>query len=268
MNAIPTTAITRFGSYAELPAAVLADTLLLIETDPAVLHGAWTLGEGYAFASTDAYGGDPYWLNVVGPPQQAAALAEVALAELGGKCCGLTVPRTLEAAGWATPAGYAGAEAGEDSGGVWDLMRCDEPPAPQPGEEGVAEISDPAAVQAFLDRVNPHHSVRAEHPEVERWLGAADASTGVLLAVGALTRRARGTAYLASIATAPEARGRGLGGAVTAALTRHAFAAGDRLCTLAHYHPNEPARRLYLRLGYRTTHQNHSRHLPGAPAPA
>lgn len=272
MNAIPTTALTRFGSYAELPAAVLDDTLLLIETDPAVLHGAWTLGEGYAFASTDAYGGDPYWLNVVGPAQQAAALAETALAELGGKCCGLTVPRTLEAAGW-TPAelaevadGEAGTDANEE-GGAWDLMRCDAPPAPQPGEEAVAEITDLAAVQAFLDRVNPHHSVRAEHPEVERWLGAADASTGALLALGALTRRARGTAYLASIATAPEARGRGLGGAVTAALTRHAFAGGERLCTLAHYHPNEPARRLYLRLGYRTTHQNHSRHLPGA-APA
>lgn len=255
MNAIPTQAITRFGTYAELPAPLREDTLLLIETDPAILHGAWTLGEGYAFSSTDAYAGDPCWLNVVGPPEQAAALTDTALAELGDRCCGITLPRTLAVSRWIP----------EGQPGVWDLMRCETPPAPQPGEELVAELTDPAAVQAFLDRVNPQHSVRAEHPEVERWLGAADESTGELLAVGAFTRRARGIGYLASIATAPEARGRGLGAAVTAALTRHAFAAGDALCTLAHFHPNEQARRIYLRLGYRTTHQNSSHHFPSAP---
>lgn len=252
MNAIPTTSVTRFESYAELPAAVGQDTLLLVETDPAVLHGAWGLGEAYAFASTDAYGGDPCWLSVIGPAQQAAALADVALAELGEACYGLTLPRTLDISRWI----------GQAEPGRWDLMRCDAPPSPQPGEEQVAELTDPEAVQAFLDRVNPHHSVRAGDPGAERWMGVADASTGELLAVGALTRRARGTAFLASIATAPEARGRGWGAAVTAALTRHAFAAGDRLCALAHYHPNEPARRVYLRLGYRTTHQSSSHRFP------
>jgi len=124
MNATPTSAatvVTRYGSYAELPESILDDALLLLETDPAVLHGAWSVEGGCAF-----------------------------------------------------------------------------------------------------------------------------------------TRRARGIGYLASIATAPESRGQGLGGAVTAALTRHAFASGGGICTLAHFHPNEPARRLYLRLGYRTTHQAQS----------
>jgi ribosomal protein S18 acetylase RimI-like enzyme len=236
-----------------MPAAMREDTLLRIESDPGVLHGAWALGGGYAFASVDAYGGAPCWLNVVGPTGPAAVLTETALAELGGHCCGITVPRGLDTAPWS----------GGDEPGLWDLMLCDRPPAPQPAEERVAALTDRAAVQAFLDRVNPHHSVSADHREVERWMGVADESTGELLAVGAFTRRRHGTGYLASIATAGQARGQGLGGAVTAALTRYAFESGDELCTLAHFHPNEPARRIYLRLGYRTTHQNTSHSFGG-----
>jgi ribosomal protein S18 acetylase RimI-like enzyme len=213
-----------------------------------VLHGAWQVAGGYAFASVDGYGGDPCWLNVVGSPESAARLIEVALGELGEKCYGMTVPRGMDITKWI----------GQEQPGLWDAMRCDAPPPTQPGEERVLPLTDLAAVQAFLDRVNPHHSVRADHPEVERWLGVGDAESGALLALGAFTRRRRGTAYLASIATAPEARGQGLGAAVTAALTRYAFTSGDGVCTLAHYHPNEAARRIYLRLGYRTTHQSQS----------
>jgi ribosomal protein S18 acetylase RimI-like enzyme len=254
---VRTTTVTRYSSYAEMPDSMQDDALLRIEADPAVLHGAWAVPGGcaYAFASVDAYGGEPCWLNVVGSaPADALLLAETALGELGGKCRGITVPRSLPTDGltWR-----------REEAGLWDLMRCDAAPPVQPGESQVTQIHDLAAVQAFLDRVNPHHSVAAAHHEVEAWLGVADSASG-LLAVGAFTRRVSGTAYLASIATAPEARGRGLGAAVAAALTRRAFAQGDALCTLAHYHPNEPARRIYLRLGYRTTHQLSSHHLDSA----
>ena len=246
MNVIPPEpVVTRYSSYAELPEEVRDDALLLIETDPAVLHGAWSVEGGYAFASIDAYNGDPCWLSVVGSTRAAARLAGIALGELGEKCGGLTTPRGLDSARWT----------GLEDLGQWDLMRCDTEPPKQPGEERVVRVEDLAAVQGFLDRVNPSHSVGADHPEVERWLGVADEASGVLLAVGAFTRRPRGTGYLASIATAPQSRGQGLGGAVTAALTRHAFASGDDLCTLVHFHPNDQARRLYLRLGYRTTHR-------------
>ena len=256
MRTTPTTpVVTRYGSYAELPEPILDDALLLVETDPEVLHGAWTVEGGYAFASTDAYGGDPCWLSVVAPAEPAALLAEVALAELGEKCCGITVPRGLDVI----------RRVGREEPGRWDLMRSDVEPPQQPGEERVVHVQDLETVQAFLDRVNPHHSVRWDHYEVERWLGVADETSGELSAVGAFTRRPWGTGYLASIATAPESRGQGLGAAVTAALTRHAFASEGRLCTLAHYHPNDLARRLYLRLGYRTTHQLESSHFgPGS----
>lgn len=268
MNAITTTdaaavssdAVARFGSYAEAPGALREDALLRIEADPAVFFGAWTFEGGYAFSSVDGYGGDPCWLNVVGPAGPAEVLARTALAELearGQRCYGITVPRELADAGWTAPG---------TATGTWDLMRCDAAPSAQPGEERVRPLPDPAAVQAFLERVNPHHSVRADHPEVECWLGVTDEATGTPLALGAFTRRRFGTPYLASIATAPEARGRGLGAAVTAALTRHAFQAGDRMCTLAHFHPNDPARRIYLRLGYRTSHQLASYRFPAPGA--
>lgn len=239
--------VTRFDSYAQLPAEVLDDTLLRLETDPDILHGAWVVPGGYAFASIDSYGGDPCWLNVVAEPSAALALVEAAMADLGDTCFGITVPRGVDLTRWA---------AGGGEQGLWDLMRCDEAPAVQPGEHRVRVLEDLGAVQAFLDRVNPHHSVGAGHADVELWMGVSDENGGDLLAVGAFTRRVSGVAYLASIATDERARGQGLGAAVTAALTRHAFTSGDALCTLAHYHPNEPARRLYLRLGYRTTHQN------------
>jgi ribosomal protein S18 acetylase RimI-like enzyme len=257
MDVIDTTdAVARFAAYAGIPEVLRQDALLRIEADPAVLYGAWTLGDGYAFASVDGYGGDPCWLNVVGPAGPAAVLADLALAELaaaGTECYGVTVPRELVAAGWTAPG---------DAGDGWDLMLCDTAPPARPGEERVRPLEDLEAVQAFLERVNPHHSVNVEHPEVECWLGVTDEATGAPLALGAFTRRRFGTAYLASIATTPEARGRGLGAAVTAALTRHAFASGDALCTLAHFHPNDPARRIYLRLGYRTTHRLSSRRFP------
>lgn len=257
MDVTPT--LTRFATYAELPAEIADDAMLWLETDPAVLHGAWATEGGFAYSSVDGYGGAPCWLYVVASPETVPVLLDAALADLGDACDGFTVPRGVDVSKWA---------AAEDEPGLWDLMRTDAAPPAQPGEERVARVGDRDAVQAFLDRVNPSHSVRSDHREVEFWLGVADEASGELLSVGAFTRRPTGVGYLASIATAPEARGQGLGAAVSAALARHAFAVGDPMCLLAHYHPNDSARRLYQRLGYRTTHQNSSIQRPRANARA
>lgn len=211
---------------------------------------AWSLGGGLAFAAADDYSGADCWLSVVGDPGAAAPLVDAALADLGERVAGLTVPRGVGLARWnADPA--PGGETDSD----WDLMAIWAPPAAQAAEPMVAAAGDRQQIQEFLDRVNPHHSVRADYELVDEWAGVRDETTGALLAVGALTRRISGIAYLASIATDPAARGRGFGAAITAALTRRAFECGERFCTLAHYHPNDPARRVYLRLGYQTTHQ-------------
>ena len=68
-----------------------------------------------------------------------------------------------------------------------------------------------------------------------------------------------GVPHLASIATHPSARGRGLGALVTAALTRRLLDEGAPVVTLGMYADNDVARRMYLRLGFRCDHRWSSR---------
>ncbi len=243
----------------ELHAAAADDLMVISETRGGAI-AAWGLdggaegtARGFAFAAEDDYSGSACWLSVVGSVETASALVDAALADLGDRITGLTVPRGVPLATWnaAPPPG-----ARDDS--EWDMMACHAAPPVQAAEARLFVMDDPALipeVQGFLDRVNPHHSVRADYELVDLWVGARDEASGALVAVGALTQRISGVAYLASIATDPAARGQGLGSAVTAALTRAVFERGERLCTLAHYHPNDSAQRVYLRLGYHTTHQ-------------
>lgn len=238
-----------------LHAAAPDDVMVLSETRGGAI-AAWASGPaggaggGLAFAAADDYSGAACWLSVVGDPQVTAHLVDAALADLGERIAGLTIPRGVGLARW-----NAGPGPGGEADSDWDLMAIWSPPAVQRAESRVDALSDLPEIQDFLDRVNPHHSVRADYELIDQWAGVRDEGSGALLAVGALTRRYSGVAYLASIATDPAARGRGFGAAVTAALTRRPFEHGERLCTLAHYHPNDSARRLYLRLGYQTTHQ-------------
>jgi ribosomal protein S18 acetylase RimI-like enzyme len=237
----------------ELHAAAPDDVMVISETRGGAI-AAWAVEgavEGaLAFAAADDYSGAECWLSVVGATRTAPFLVDAALADLGERVAGVTVPRGVSLASWnADPA------PGRETDSDWDLMASWAPPPAQPAESQVVTLADRPAIQAFLDRVNSHHSVRADYELVDIWVGVHDERTGALRAVGALTRRISGVAYLASIATDPAARGRGLGGAITASLTRRVFDRGDSLCTLAHYHPNDPARRVYLRAGYQTTHR-------------
>lgn len=218
---------------------------------------AWSLDGGFAFAAADDYSGSECWLSVVGNPEAAPTLVDAALADLGDRIAGLTVPRGVALARW-----NAAPPPDHENDSEWDLMATWTTPPAQEGESRVVPLDDLVEVQAFLDRVNPIHSVRADYKLVDLWLGVRGSeSPDSLLAVGALTRRISGVAYLASIATDPLARGRGFGGAITAQLTRRVLDGGEELCTLAHYHPNEPARRVYLRVGYHTTHHFSSGHI-------
>jgi len=233
------------------------DPLIALEGSHYGARAAWTAPGGFAFVGP-AYDGSGWWLTASGDHAAVPALISAAVAQFDGELAGLTVPRGVPIGQW---------DVVEDDISEWDLMLAQAPPPAQPREDLVAVIEDLAVVQRFLDRTSPTHSVRADDPEVLAWGGVADTDTagsgdsaettggGDLVAIGALVRRPSGAAYLASIATAEQARCRGLGSAVTACLTRRAFASGASDCILAHYHPNESARRIYLRLGYRTTHR-------------
>jgi len=257
INGTETIAVRRLETLAELSAAADQQTLLALNLNPAEPHGAWVSADGRAVAIVIPahYDEGLWWLAVNGPAAQVVDVVDAARADLGPDLAGVTLPRA--ALPEATVVS-AMARWGADSGEAWDLMLTDAAAPAQDGEAQVRTGLPDAEVQAFLDRVNPHHSVRADAPAVEVWGGVRENGAGALLAVGALTRRPSGIGYLASIATDPAARGMGLGSAVTSFLTRRVFDAGEALCTLAHFHPNDSARRLYLRLGYRTIAQNYS----------
>lgn len=133
--------------------------------------------------------------------------------------------------------------------GVWAWMLCDEMP-PQP-DRPIAEVDDAATINAILDAANPDSFARPGDPGVECWLGAYVDDEPA--AVGALTRVGDGTGYLQGVTTLPAYRGRGLGFAVSAALTRRARVPTG-VATLGVYVDNEPALAIYRRLGYRTIH--------------
>ena len=191
-------------------------------------------------------------LTVLGAPATAAALVTEAVTERRD-VERITLPRgTL-------PLLDAGVAARVGDGADWDWLWTTDPPAAQPGEDQVTSLDDAAAVTALLDAASPRPDVVPGTPGVRAWLGVRTADR--LVACGALTRRVAGAGHLASIATLPSSRGHGLGGAVTAALTRWSLTSGDHACTLGMYADNEPARRMYRRLGYRPGHEFSSRAL-------
>ena len=152
-------------------------------------------------------------------------------------------------------------------GAAWQVTR-----------QGVGDRTGPAAVGP---RLVPG---RRTWPERRRWAEAASLVLGEAFAVGdarrlalesdvlscisrrgcamllvevdgepaALARRAftADGSYLSSIGTRPAFRSRGLGGLVTLLAVRDALEAGSELVHLAVDVDNEPARRLYDRLGF------------------
>jgi GNAT superfamily N-acetyltransferase len=208
-------------------------------------------GGGFAFGGSQDGPGLVDWLTVVGTPETAAALMRHALAGLPRRPHGFSVPRGTD---------LGALEISEPE--TWDFMAFDPAwnvPLPVlPGEERVVELlpspEADAEIGDFLKVANPTHSAKPGWEAIQAWGVVRDAE-GALLACGAYCRRDGGNGYLASIGTHPEARGQGLGAAVSAWLTRRSLTNGDGFCALGHWYPNEPARRIYARLGYRTTHQ-------------
>ena len=263
--------IRRLTSAEELFALAGGDYLLRTDASPEeALAGqgmAWYAADGgFAFGGSQDGPGLIDWLTVIGTAESAGRLARHVLGELGGGDGvdranggrarlphGISIPRGTDLAA-------AGVEIAEPE--PWDYMVFD--PAwglaleVQPGEERVEELlpspEADAEIGDFLKVANPGHSAKPGWEAIRAW-GVVRGADGALLACGAYCRRSGGNGYLASIGTRPEARGQGLGAAVSAWLTRRSLANGDGFCSLGHWSPNEAARRIYARLGYRTTHR-------------
>lgn len=144
--------------------------------------------------------------------------------------------------------------------GHWHWMLTHDQPPAHPLEGSVVEVDDAAAIDALLDVANPGSFARPGSRGVECWLGVPGPDG--LLAVGALYRDPSGAGHLRSVTTRPDAAGRGLGTAVSTALTRRALAVSGT-ATLGVYVDNAPALAVYDRLGFRTVVTFRSGRAPG-----
>ncbi|MFI7577080.1 GNAT family N-acetyltransferase [Micromonospora sp. NPDC049497] len=141
----------------------------------------------------------------------------------------------------------------------WDFLWTTAPPPHQPEEERVVRLTDAdhPALTALIDSSFPSTTSRPGDPRIVDWYGIRDGDR--LVACGA--DRSRGDiGFLAGLTVAPDRRGRGLGAALTAGMTRALFARHDTVA-LGVYTDNVDAIRLYRRLGYTGTLGRTSVHL-------
>ncbi len=231
------------------PLTTAAEVLVATGHDPfaraslrrEVTHG-WA-GEGAtAWIGVDQHEGVPY-LSALGSPGAVGALLGEIVPRLPPRQR-VTVPRGTAAR---LPA-WVGLH-----GTDWDFRWVDAPPDEQPAEDRVVALDDDAELTAFLKVASPTASALPGDLGVRHWLGVREEG-GNLLACAADTSGSTGIGHLSSIAVAPEARGQGLGRAVTAALTRRLLAGGCDVVTLGMYAANTAGRALYDGLGFTDDH--------------
>jgi len=132
----------------------------------------------------------------------------------------------------------------------WEMRTLVGPPPPLVAGVDVVPVDDAATIKAVLAAALPHSSSRPGDNGVRGWYGVRDAD-GSLLAVGA-DRSANGVGNLVGIAVRPDAWGRGLGAAVTAAMTARLHAEFGAV-VLGVSVGNDRAVALYDRLGFTDT---------------
>lgn len=238
----------RLVTYAELLEAARGDVFARWMVDPSAPLTAWALDDGVAWVRRTPRGRTS--LTVLADVDEAARAVPAVVAQ-APEVDWITLPR-----GAVPPlAEVVDPDVGDD----WEWMSTDAPPPPQPHEEAVVPLRDDDcdAVAVLLHAASPRHSAAPDELGV-RWFGVREGA-GRLRACAALQQVGPGVPHLASIATHPDERGRGLGAAVTAAATRAALRSGAPVVTLGMYSDNDVARRLYARLGFGCEHRWSSR---------
>jgi len=214
-----------------------------------------------AFIRTPSADRDHPWITALGDPGDVEMLVEHLLTEHGevndgGLVGGATVPASIRTQlsqrllsrtppiRWGTT----------DQGAPWDWwwaaeVRLDEPAAHEVIWLDAFDPMTADAIRTLLAVASPTHWAPPEHPHVTRWAGIVD-QHGAVLACVAETLRIPGHPHLASVATHPDHRGRGMAVAVTGWMTQELLAEGAPLVSLGMYAHNDIARRVYTRLGY------------------
>lgn len=225
----------RLRDHAALVAASGDDPFVRWDVDPRPPLDAWSdpATGAVAFARSSHRWGRS--LVAVGPPDAAAALAGHLLEVTGLPAATVTRP------------GGEGDDGGRDESRTGRIDRRDG------GEPGAAPTwCSPLSGLTRLDDWDWMWAAAAPGDRLVRgWAGVRGYDPRRLIACAAWEERVPGVPHLASIATDPRQRGRGLGTVVTAALTRRLLRGGSPVVTLALYAENHAARRVYDRLGFR-----------------
>jgi GNAT superfamily N-acetyltransferase len=137
----------------------------------------------------------------------------------------------------------------------WDWWAIDREPTWPMTSPPIVDLrkENDERIREFLALASPTASTAPGSAEVVTWHGVEEA--GRLVAVGAAIRWKSGAPVLASIATHPESRGRGLAKSITASLTQYFREQGEERITLGMYAANDTARRTYLSVGYRVVQE-------------
>jgi ribosomal protein S18 acetylase RimI-like enzyme len=238
------TAVRRLTTTAELYDASRGDVFVRAEWDARGGGHAWATDHAVAFLR----GRGRRSLAALGEPRAAAALAAAAVEELEAlsePARAVTLPRgALDL----LPPAIAVSDRDD-----WDWFWTDTAPdADSTPPAAWLDATSDEEIRAFLDASSPSCSAEPGSRWVRRWAGILDVD-GALLATAAHCENVPGVPHLASIATRPDQRGRGLGRAVTAWVTRELLQ-DAAIVTLGMYADNEVARRLYRQLGYRDSH--------------
>jgi predicted GNAT family acetyltransferase len=109
------------------------------------------------------------------------------------------------------------------------------------------DLTDASDMQTLADAAKPG-PFSSRTPELGRYVGVRDAA-GRLLAMAGERLRLSGHVELSGICVHPDARGQGLGAALTLHLARTALARGE--APFLHVFPDNPAATLYAQLGFR-----------------
>lgn len=235
------TAPTELGTAAEVLLATDHDPFARGSLRRPLVRG-WMGGGAVLWLGVDADARLPH-LSALGAPAAVAELLAEVLTELPHRQR-VTLPRGT--------ARLLPAWVGVD-GVDWDFRWTATPCAPQPGEDDVQVLDDLDEVGPLLLAASPRASVRPGDDGARSWVGVRQA--GRLVACAADTSSGAGVGHLSSIAVHPDARGRGLGGAVTAALVRRLLSGGCDVVTLGTYADNDAGRAVYDRLGLHGDHR-------------
>ncbi|ADG74707.1 GCN5-related N-acetyltransferase [Cellulomonas flavigena DSM 20109] len=248
------------GLLGLLPAALTTRRYVMDGRDRWADAAVLATGDASAVLTTPMPGGSLVW--ALGRPDELEVLLPGALVAHGPGVRWATVPRAvrvpepvLEAAGLAHLTS-------------WDRLSADVAPVAQPGEDVVAPLDLVVAEQdvlACLVAANPASRARPGAPDDLGWWGVRDGAR--LVGVVGTAARPDGAVFLHGLGVVASHRGRGLGRALTAAVTRRALNDGAPWVSLHMYADNVPARRLYDALGFRVDVENAGYGPPGLPPP-